>query len=143
MRSCVAIENMGVATAQPSCALIHAMKGIFGAAVFLWLAAWPALAADRGFQTYDGDTTRAKFRIANIDAPEIEGKCTYERQLAIKARDFARAWLAKGHVTIHTEGLDKYGRVLARMERNGEDLGEALIRAGLARKWDGRRHPWC
>jgi micrococcal nuclease len=119
------------------------MKGCFKMALAICLIALPATAADRGFSTYDGDTTRAKFRIANIDAPEIEGKCTYERQLAIKAREFTRAWLDKGHVTIRTEGLDRYGRVLARMERSGEDLGEALIRAGLARKWDGRRHPWC
>lgn len=113
------------------------------AIVALCLFTLPVNAADRGFQTYDGDTTRAKFRIANIDAPEIEGKCAYERQLATKARDFTRAWLDKGHVVIRTEGLDRYGRVLARMERGGEDLGEALIARGLARPWEGKRRPWC
>jgi micrococcal nuclease len=38
---------------------------------------------------------------------------------------------------------DRYGRTLARVAVGGADLGEALIAAGLARRWDGRRRPWC
>ena len=115
-------------------------------AILLCLLAFPADAAYRGFSTYDGDTTRATFRIANIDAPEIKGQCDSERKLAIKARDFTRGWLTKGNVTInqeHPRGMDTYGRVLVLIERDGEDLGRALIKAGLARPWDGKRHPWC
>lgn len=114
--------------------------------VAMVLSSSAAVAADRGFTTHDGDTTRATFRIANIDAPEIAGKCDVERRLAIQARDFTRAWLARGQVTIrqqHPRGIDPYGRVLVLVDRNGEDLGEALIAAGLARKWDGKRRPWC
>lgn len=33
--------------------------------------------------------------------------------------------------------------VLVLIDRNGEDLGEALIAAGLAREWDGKPRPWC
>lgn len=109
----------------------------------LCLFAFPAFAADRGFANYDGDTISAKFRIENIDTPEIKGACDAEKKLAIRAKDFTRAWLAKGKVTIHQSGIDKYGRILARVERNGEDLGEALIKAGLARPWKGRREKWC
>lgn len=109
----------------------------------LW-AAHPVFAAsDRGFNNYDGDTLRATFRIANIDAPEIQGQCDYERQLALRAKEFTRLWLAKGHVTIKQTGTDRYGRILARVERNGDDLGEALIKAKLARPWVGKRQPWC
>jgi endonuclease YncB( thermonuclease family) len=104
---------------------------------------FPALAASRGFVNYDGDTLRATFRIANIDAPEIKGQCDDERRLAIKAREFTRVWLAKGRVTIKQTGVDRYGRILALVERNGEDLGKALIAARLARPWVGRRQPWC
>lgn len=103
-------------------------------------------AADRGFNNFDGDTFRGTFRIANIDTPEINGKCQAERQLAGKAREFTKAWLAMGKVTMrqeHPRGIDPYGRVLVLVDRNGEDLGEALIAAGLARKWDGKRRPWC
>lgn len=103
----------------------------------------PAFAADRGFANYDGDTVRATFRIANIDAPEIKGQCEFERTLAIKAREFTRVWLAKGHVTIKQTGVDRYGRILATVERDGEDLGKALIAAKLARPWVGKRQPWC
>jgi micrococcal nuclease len=38
---------------------------------------------------------------------------------------------------------DRYGRTLALVSVDSQDLGEALIAAGLARRWDGRRHPWC
>jgi hypothetical protein len=49
------------------------------------------------FRNYDGDTFRATFRIANIDAPEIEGKCDQERKLAIpwmqkRISLWARCW---------------------------------------------------
>jgi len=113
---------------------------------FVLLSAYlslPAFAANRGFANYDGDTLRATFRIANIDAPEIKGQCDYERNLAVKAREFTRVWLAKGHVTIKQTGVDRYGRILAIVERNGEDLGQALIAARLARPWVGKRQPWC
>lgn len=114
--------------------------------LLLAMAPAMAIAADRGFSNYDGDTFRATFRVANIDAPEINGQCAYERQLAIKAREFTRAWLAKGKVEISQDsprGVDPNGRVLVLVRRGGEDLGEALIAAGLARRWDGKRHPWC
>ncbi len=116
------------------------------ALIALCLVALPAHAAERGFNTYDGDTTWAKFRISNIDAPEIRGACDAEKKLAIEAREFTRAWLAKGRVVIRQDTkrpMDREGRILARFERDGEDLGEALIRAGLARPWEGKRQPWC
>lgn len=96
----------------------------------------PAIAADRGFSAHDGDTFRATFRIANIDAPEIDGKCDVERKLAIQARDFTRSWLAKGKAVIRQDpkrGVDPYGRILVLVERDGEDLGKSLIARGLAR----------
>ena len=111
-------------------------------AAFLLLTS-PAGAAERGFTNYDGDTLRATFRVANIDTPEIKGACAAERQLAARAKSFTAAWLARGQVTIEQTGVDRYGRVLARISRGGEDLGEALIAAGLARPWKGRRETWC
>lgn len=102
-----------------------------------------ASSADRGFANYDGDTLRATFRLDNIDTPEIKGACEAEKKLALRAKNFTKDWLAKGKVTIQQTGIDKYGRVLARVDRSGEDLGEALIKAGLARPWKGRRERWC
>lgn len=90
---------------------------MFRIAVAILLLAGPAQAKDRGFSSYDGDTTRATFRIANIDAPELGGKCAAEKHLAIKARDFTRAWLSRGNVVIRQTGIDRYGRVLATIEQ--------------------------
>lgn len=120
-------------------------------ALILLLIALPAQAQEIGWATHDGDTTRAIFRIANVDAPEIDGKCDAERKLAIKAREFTRAWLAKGRVVIvqdvkrPVDRPDRGGkaRILATFSRDGEDLGEALIATGLARPWKGRREVWC
>jgi micrococcal nuclease len=102
-----------------------------------------AWSADKGFNNYDGDTIKATFRIANIDAPEIKGACETERQMAVRAKNFTAEWLAKGRVTIQQTGVDRYGRVLALISRNNEDLGKALIAAGLAKEWRGRRENWC
>ena len=107
---------------------------------------------------YDGDTFTAQVRIwpghnvkervrvANIDAPEIKGKCASEIELAIRARDFARQFLGKeANLTLGWDRpRDRYGRILATVSNvEGKDLGEALIRSGLARRWTGRRRSWC
>jgi micrococcal nuclease len=107
------------------------------------LISTPANAAERGFSNYDGDTFKATFRIANIDTPEIIGKCDAERELALKAKALTADFLKQGDVVITQVGVGKYGRVLATVRRGDNDLGEALIAAGLAREWKGRRESWC
>ena len=57
--------------------------------------------------------------------------------------DQAEQFLAQGDVVITQTGVDRYGRVLATVRRDDEDLGAALIAAGLARAWRGRRESWC
>ena len=102
-----------------------------------------AHASNMGYSNYDGDTFRATFRIANIDTPELKGKCEYEIELAERAKQFTQQFLAQGDVVISQTGVDRYGRVLATGRRGDEDLGAALIAAGLARAWRGRRESWC
>lgn len=118
-------------------------RGIFAAILLTATDTGQAAGADRGFTNYDGDTFRATFRIENIDTPEIKGACDAERKLALRAREFTKAWLAGGGVTIQQLDIDRYGRILARVSRGGADLGEDLVRAGLARPWKGRRENWC
>ena len=61
----------------------------------------------RVISVYDGDTFRVDIdslppivgknipiRLNGIDTPEIQGKCQYEKDLALKARDFVRNKLA-------------------------------------------------
>jgi endonuclease YncB( thermonuclease family) len=107
----------------------------------LWVTA--VQARDPAFTNYDGDTFRATFRVSNIDAPEIKGKCEAERKLAQQAKVFTEQFLARENVTIKQNGVDQYGRILATVEAGGRDLGQALIAAGLARTWKGRRENWC
>ena len=98
----------------------------------------------------DGDsirlgTTRQSeaVRIFNIDAPEIEGQCAYETDLALQSK-IRLAELLKGQrIEILHQGTDRYGRTLAAIRVEGRDVGDILVSEGLARTWAGRREPWC
>lgn len=102
-------------------------------------------------RVWDGDTfivdrsglEPEKIRIQNIDAPEIEGRCTFEADLAQRSKNRLGALLASGKVAVHPTKLDRYGRRLATVTGAAGDVGEALISEHLARRWDGARHPWC
>lgn len=113
------------------------------AALFLLLA----LPAHAEVKVLDGDTIRIDgetIRVMNIDAPEIHPcRCQAECDLGYRAKEFTERFLS-GPVTLERASRrDRYNRVLAKVSVNGNDLGEALIGAGLARKWTGRRLPWC
>jgi micrococcal nuclease len=45
--------------------------------------------------------------------------------------------------TIERHGLDKYGRTLAIICSNGQDVGEMLIKERLARSWPDGDEFWC
>jgi micrococcal nuclease len=115
----------------------------------------PALAYRRNIDAHDGDTisvnssgafTGFRIRLANIDAPELAGKCAEESALAIRARDRLAA-LAKDGVTFLTDfNTDNFGRLLAVvLDRQGRDLGQILVSEGLAHPFNGSgpRQPWC
>lgn len=54
------------------------------------------------------------------------------------------ALLAGSVVRLEEVGRDKYGRILARVYGAQGELGEAMVKAGLARRYDGgRRAGWC
>jgi micrococcal nuclease len=100
----------------------------------------------------DGDTIACgaeTIRVANIDTAEMppNARCALEADLARRAKAATAAHLAAGPIQIQRDTArprDRYGRTLARVRlANGQDLGDALIAAGLARAWDGRRRPWC
>ena len=94
----------------------------------------------------DGDTfwvEGMKVRIADIDAPELNGRCDYERRLALESRDRLLALLNAGPFQLRPQGEDRYGRTLAVVTRGGRSIGDVLVSEGLARTWTGRRQPWC
>lgn len=103
---------------------------------------------------YDGDTFRAylpdgknkseRIRLRDVDTAEIQGKCQFEINEAIKARDFVRQYLASaGQVKLKNTGRDKYNRLLADVYVDEVNLSHVLINRGLGREWRGRRESWC
>lgn len=99
---------------------------------------------------WDGDTFRIGFgqdservRLEHIDAPEIEGRCPFEIQLAQRSKLRLAELLRDRDVTIARHGKDVHGRTLATVAVAGVDIGDILVDEGLARTWNGRREPWC
>lgn len=98
----------------------------------------------------DGDTFDyggERVRVADIDTPEVRGRCAYETELAARATRRMRALLAGGPFELHPlasgHDEDRYGRKLRIVTRGGRSLGDMLVAEGLARTWTGRREPWC
>jgi endonuclease YncB( thermonuclease family) len=98
----------------------------------------------------DGDTFEQggmRIRIADIDTPEVHGRCASETALAARATGRMRALLAAGPFELHAladgRDEDRYGRKLRIVTRGGRSLGDVLVAEGLARTWTGRREPWC
>lgn len=95
---------------------------------------------------HDGDTVwinGEKIRIADIDTPELNGQCAYERNLALRARNRLIELLNAGPFRTRRSGTDRYGRTLAVLHRSGSSIGDQLVAEGLGRTWSGRRERWC
>lgn len=104
-----------------------------------------------GARAIDGDTLqvgREVIRILNIDAPEIGGaKCDSERTRGLEAKRRLAALIDRGVMSLKrgdgSRLRDRYGRTLALVFVDGQDVGERLVAEGLARRWNGKRRPWC
>lgn len=93
-----------------------------------------------------GQEVEIRVRLRGIDAPEANGRCARERELARRAANFVRRRIDGGAVRLTHIEYGKYaGRVVARLlTQDGEDIAAALLAAGLARTYDGRRRAsWC
>jgi endonuclease YncB( thermonuclease family) len=118
----------------------------------------PGPIAARVVEVIDGDTmvvrahiwldqlVETKIRLLGVDAPEKRSSCPEERERAAAAERFVRNMVNSREVQLRDIRYDKYGgRVLARIQTmDGTDLGETLIRHGLARTYEGgKRFSWC
>ena len=107
---------------------------------------------------YDGDTFRVDIdslppivgknipiRLNGVDTPEIRGKCEYEKDLAIKARDFVRNKLANAkEIKLNNLQRGKYFRVVANVIVDGVSLEQELLDNELAYKYTGgKKSSWC
>jgi micrococcal nuclease len=98
----------------------------------------------------DGDTfffAGEKIRIADIDAPETGGaQCANEAELGARATSRLQELLNEGPFELRgyqSRDTDRYGRKLRVVVRDGRSIGDTLVAEGLARRWSGRRLPWC
>ena len=104
----------------------------------------------------DGDTIRIgerRIRLTGLDAPEIEGACQRESDLALAARDELHRWLARGPFELSggtQPPRDQYGRELRAARRTGSDgevemLADVMVAKGLAESdgWTIGGNGWC
>jgi len=107
---------------------------------------------------YDGDTFRVNIdslppivgkniaiRVNGVDTPEIRGKCQYEKNLALKARDFVRDRLANAkEIKLINLQRGKYFRVVANVMVDGVSLERELLDNELAYEYSGgKKLSWC
>ena len=107
---------------------------------------------------YDGDTFRVNIdslppivgkniaiRVNGVDTPEIQGKCRYEKNLALKARDFVRNKLANAkEIKLTNLQRGKYFRVVANVLVDGVSLEQELLDNKLAYEYSGgKKLSWC
>lgn len=109
-----------------------------------------SLARCGGFAAVDGDTfivreTEEHVRLNNADTPEIHpARCEYEARIGYAAKRELQRLLDSGPVTISRSKIDRYGRTVAAVAIDGQDVGDTLIAMGLARPYHGeKRRPWC
>jgi|SRR6478672_3278501 len=96
----------------------------------------------------DGDTfdlNGTRIRVAGIDAPETHpARCPNEAALGAAATQKLAELLRGRPLWISGLKTDHFGRAVAFVRVNGEDVANAMISAGLARNYDGKqRQGWC
>jgi len=107
---------------------------------------------------YDGDTFRVNIdslppivgknipiRVNGVDTPEIRGKCQYEKDLALEARDFVRVKLSNAkEIKLTNLQRGKYFRVVANVLVDGVSLEQELLDNELAYEYSGgKKLSWC
>ena len=94
----------------------------------------------------DGDTfwlNGTKYRIANIDTPEIKGECRAEETTAIRARQRLTELVDGKPIWTRITGTDRYGRTLVLISDASGDIGDRLVSEGMAEVWGGAFVDWC
>jgi micrococcal nuclease len=99
----------------------------------------PNCVVDGGTIFADGE----RVAIAGMDAPRIQGAvCADEANRGIEAAVKLADLLNRGPVTVGASFQDEAGRAVRTVAVGGEDVGQAMVSAGLARKAGGNTN-WC
>jgi endonuclease YncB( thermonuclease family) len=102
-------------------------------------------------KVYDGDTItivsklpydssplyKFSVRINNIDCPEIKGSKDDEKQCAKIAKQRVSDLILNRKIELCNIGTEKYGRVLADVVIDGQDIGTMLVNERLAFRYNG------
>lgn len=98
----------------------------------------------------DGDTIYyrgEKIRFEDFDTPETwKPQCASEAARGREAKYRLQQLMNAGPFELVKDSARNrgyYGRLLRRIERNGQSFGDVLVSEGLAHVWDGARHSWC
>jgi endonuclease YncB( thermonuclease family) len=97
--------------------------------------------------TPPADLMQTSHRLIGIDTPESLkqfAKCQKEIELGLKAKQFTNDFV-KDSVDVVYVGLDKYGRFLVHITKGKLNLGDELVKNGLAVYYDGgtKIKDWC
>jgi endonuclease YncB( thermonuclease family) len=113
---------------------------------------------DSVIKVHDGDTFNVNIagcpdvlcknmpvRISGIDAPEMRGKCPQEIAGAIAAKNYLAGQVMNAKdIALHDPTRDKYFRLSAHVFVDGVNVGDEMIKQGLARTYSGgQRVGWC
>lgn len=84
-------------------------------------------------------------RISGIDAPELRGKCPQEIAGAIAAKNYLTGQVMNAQdIELHDPTRDKYFRISAHVMVSGVNVGNEMVKQGLARTYSGgKRASWC
>lgn len=97
----------------------------------------------------DGDTgwqDGIKWRLLNIDAPEMDGKaeCAAEREKAEASLRRLTELMADGYIVRDSGRKDRFNRALVDIAlRDGRDAGRVLMAEGFAQAWPNQGNVWC
>jgi len=83
---------------------------------------------DLGFDS----SLKQRLRLVGINAPELHSKVEEERTVANAAKQYLIEILLDRYVIINTEKADAFGRYLATVYLDGENVNQHMIEKGLA-----------
>lgn len=94
------------------------------------------LAGQAAAQTVtDGDSIKlngTSYRLDAIDAPEIRQTCADGWPAGSESAQHLRSLMAGRRITCEHKSFDRYGRSVALCRADRQDLGAAMVRAGMA-----------
>jgi len=83
----------------------------------------------------DGDTIAllgVRYRLWGIDAAESKQRCSDGWPAGLEASAHLRSLMVGRSISCEPKTKDRYGRTVAVCRADGQDLGAAMVRAGMA-----------